>query len=105
MTPKVRDRLILALAWGFVPIAFAIFVFASYRYALGNGRLPFGESTEWRWWVAFGSCLVLGVLGIFSTAGGSVGGKTLVSVCYVAVMGIVLFAVGLFIACSQGDCL
>ena len=105
MAQKTRDRLLLTLAWIIVPIAFGIYIFASYRYALSNGRLPYSDGNEWVFWAVYGSSLALGVLSIFSTAGGNRGGKTLFSACYLAIMGAVLFLMWFLIACQQGDCL
>ncbi len=102
-----RDRLGLTVAWGVVPVAFAVFIFASYRYALSIGRLPFDESTEWTWWAAFGFGIILGAVGIFNTGADetSVGWRTFLTVCYVVIMGAFLFGIGLYIACLQGDCI
>ncbi len=104
---KTRDRLGLAVAWGVVPVTFAVFIFASYRYALSRGRLPFGESTEWMWWAAFGFGIILGALAIFSTGAGEtrVVWRTFFALCYVVIMGAFLFGIGLYIACLQGDCI
>lgn len=88
MAQKPRNGLLLTFAWAVVPIAFGISALAYFRHGLN-----YADSNYSAFWAAYGSGLILGVLSIFDTDGGSLGGKTLHSVCYVAVMGVVLFLV------------
>lgn len=88
MAQKLRNGLLFKFAWAVVPIAFGIFAFAYFSFGLN-----YADSNYSAFWVAYGSGLVLGVLSIFDNDGGSLGGKALLSVCYVAVMGVVLFLI------------
>jgi len=103
--------LALLRTWAFigVVIAYIVFVFGSYRYALAHGGLPY---TMWEHWPVFYvvAFLVLSGLGALALLNirrlrlqplvAGVLGRL-----YVVVMSVILFALHLVVACANGDCL
>lgn len=94
------------LAWSFVavPLLFAIFVIASYGFALSHGELPFLGELEWRWYVAFGLALVSGTVCIFLAFFDRTVIRFIASVAYLFIMGSALVLIELLISCTQGAC-
>lgn len=98
-----------AIAWIGVPVAFAGFVYLSYSFSLAAGGLPFLNSSEMKWWVAFGAALLSGGTCVGAVRRVSDGRGIIWPFMYIAlygvVMSIVLGLVHLGVACHQGDCL
>ena len=94
-------------AWAIVgvPLAFLIYVELSYRYALSQGKLPFQGLSEWHWYSAFGICLASGVISLIKLPIFRHRNPFTVGILYAVLMGAVLFAIHLFVACGKGDCL
>lgn len=104
MTSSLKPRLFLVWSIVAVPSLFSLFLLLSYRYALSHGELPFLAGREWRWYGAFVLALVSGVICTFLSSSGRMLGRSLLAASYLLIMSFILFLIGLFVACSQGDC-
>lgn len=60
----MADRLLSGWAFLGAPVAFAVFVFTSYRYSLARGGLPISEMPDWTWFVAFAVSGVSGLVAL-----------------------------------------
>lgn len=104
MKRYLRLALILWAALG-VPIAFGLYVFWSYNYALTQGKLPFAGLSEIKWYVFFLLFLGSGILCLLKLPDLRRKTQIIASSLYFVLMAIVLTAVHFFVACNMGDCL
>jgi FtsH-binding integral membrane protein len=101
-----RTKALYAIAWGAIPIAFALYVGFAYSWSLSRGRLPFLRANEARWWFGFIVALLIGTFCIAMARSRSATKHILWAAVYVAIMSVVLFAVHVGVACNgYGDCL
>jgi hypothetical protein len=88
-----------------VPFLFAVYLALAYRVALGHGDLPFVPHTEWRWYAAYVVSLGSGILAVALMPLSRLWVRIVLGMAYLGIMGFSLLAVGLTVACANGDCL
>ena len=106
MNKDVRNYVLGVWAVGGAPLFFWLFVFIAYQIFLREGSLPFGSPLgETIWFVVFGLCLLSGVVALVSLPFPYRWLRVGAAVLYLAAMPGLLFVMGLFAACANGDCL
>ena len=105
MNSRRRDVVLWLGALAAVPIAFGIYVFASYQMALRQGAVPIQVEPAWYCFAAFSVSLIVGIVLVYFTSLKPTWLRIVVGLVYVAAMAMGLFVVYVFVACASGDCL
>jgi hypothetical protein len=101
---------LVLFAWAIAgaPLAYGIFVYFSYQYALSRGTLPYGYIAFWPW-QGFIFALVTGYIALFlSHRASPLLGRdypAALFVAYAVLMSAPLAFVHVVAACAFGDCL
>ena len=102
-----RTQVFALGAWSTVgvPAVFAVFIFVAYKVALASGNLPFiSMFGEVLWFGVFGILVLSGTLAIVYLPF-SKWFRAVACMLYVPAMSCGLFLIGLWGACTNGDCL
>lgn len=107
MTVPANIKEIGLIAWAMlgVPVIFALYVFLSYQYSLSRGMLPYTLMPRSVWFVVFAGCLLSGIMSIFFVRSKKKATRVFIGIIYAPVMGALMLALHLWVACASGDCL
>src|SRR5262245_22630600 len=101
----LRQKLQVCWAIVGVTIAFAAFIFLSYRFALARGGLPFSEISGWIWiwFIVLGTLIASGIVALWPNFGRIRSRQLIFAAFYLTAAVIVNCFLHLAIACGFGD--